>query len=46
MDRIQRLVKRLKKIKRLRLNEVYKICEQQYLTAQEIELVKYFVNRR
>lgn len=46
MDKIQQLAKRLKKIKGLRLNKLYKICEQQGLTAQEIELVKYFINRR
>ena len=46
MDEIQRLVKKLKKKKGLRLNEVYKICEQQDLSAQEIEIVKYFINRR
>ena len=46
MDKIQKLIKRLKKNKGLRLNKLYKICEQQGLTAQDIELVKYFVNRR
>lgn len=46
MDKIQKLVKRLKKIKGLRLNKLYEICEQQGLTAQEIELVKYFINQR
>ena len=46
MDKIQNLVKRFKKIKGLRLNKLYKICEQQGLTAQEIELVKHFINRR
>lgn len=46
MDKIQKLAKRLQKIKGLSLNKLYKICEQQGLTAQEIELVKYFINRR
>lgn len=46
MNKIQRLTARLKKIKGLRLNKLYKICEQQGFTAQEIELVKYFINRR
>lgn len=45
MDKIQKLAKRFKKIKGLRLNKLYKICEQKGLTAQEIELVKYFTNR-
>ena len=46
MDKIQKLAKRLKKNKGLRLNKLYGICEQQGLTVQEIELVKYFINRR
>lgn len=45
MDKIQNLAKSLKRIKGLRLNRLYKICEQRGLTAQEIELVKYFINR-
>lgn len=46
MEKIQKLARRLKKIKGLKLNKFYKICEQNGLTLEEIELVKYFINRR
>lgn len=44
MGKIQKIAIRLKKITNLRLNKMYKICEQEGLTAQEIEYVKYLVN--
>ena len=44
MHKIQKLANRLKRVKGLRLNKLYKICEQEDLTAQEIELIKYLIN--
>lgn len=41
MNKIQKLANRLKKIKDLRINKLYKICEQEGLTAQEIEAIKH-----
>ena len=44
MNKMQELANRLKKIKDLRINKLYKICEQEGLTAQEIEVIKYLIN--
>ena len=44
MNKMQELANRLKKIKDLSTNKLYKICEQEGLTAQEIEVIKYLIN--
>lgn len=46
MDKIRELAHRLKKIRGLRLNKLYKICEQEGLDVQEIETIKYLINER
>lgn len=44
MGKIQRIAITLRRIKNLRLNKLHEICEQEGLTAQEIECVKYLIN--
>lgn len=46
MNNAQQVATYLRDIKNLRLNTIYKYCNQHGLNASEIEFVKWYINQR